>query len=61
MHVVHQLDEHLWREFVANHPQGQIFHTPEMFQVFARPEGHKPTLWAVVDDGSYPLALLLPV
>jgi serine/alanine adding enzyme len=61
MQVVHQLDESIWREFVANHPQGQIFHTPEMFQVFARAAGHRPTLWAVVDDRHYPLALLPPV
>jgi CelD/BcsL family acetyltransferase involved in cellulose biosynthesis len=61
MQIVRQLDEQVWRDFVANHPQGQIFHAPEMFQVFARVEGHKPTLWAVVDDGHYPLALLLPV
>jgi serine/alanine adding enzyme len=61
MDIVRQLDEGLWREFVDNHPQAQIFHTPEMFQVFARAKGHRPTLWAAVDGDSRPLALLLPV
>lgn len=61
MKIVRQLDEHLWRKFVDNHPQGQIFHTPEMFQVFAQAQGHCPTLWATVDDEGETLALLLPV
>lgn len=61
MNIVQQLDQALWREFVDNNPNGQIFHTPEMFQVFARAEGYTPTLRAVVDDGNRPLALLLPV
>lgn len=61
MKIVRQLDVDVWREFVDNHPQGQIFHTPEMFQVFERTEGYQPTLWAAVDDDNRPLALLLPV
>ena len=61
MHIVQQLDERRWREFVENNPRGGIFHTPEMFQVFARTKGHHPTLWAIVGDGEQVLALLLPV
>jgi serine/alanine adding enzyme len=61
MDIVQQLDERLWREFVDNHPQGQIFHTPEMFQVFAHAKGHHPTLWAAVGNDGHVLALLLPV
>jgi serine/alanine adding enzyme len=61
MKVVRQLDESLWRELVDNHLQAQIFHTPEMFEVFSRAEGHQPTLWAAIDNSRRPLALLLPV
>lgn len=61
MQVVRQLDEGLWREFVESHPQSQIFHTPEMFEVFSRTKGCRPTFWAAVDDDNRPLALLLPV
>jgi CelD/BcsL family acetyltransferase involved in cellulose biosynthesis len=61
MNIVRQLDEHPWREFVDNHPQGCIFHTPEMFQVFARAKGHRPDVWAALDENGRPLALLLPV
>jgi CelD/BcsL family acetyltransferase involved in cellulose biosynthesis len=61
MDVVRRLDEHAWREFVDHHPQGNIFHTPEMFQVFARTSGYRPSLWAVAGRHGQVLALLLPV
>jgi serine/alanine adding enzyme len=60
MRIVHHLDEGLWRDFVDNNPWGNIFHTPEMFQVFSRTEGHQPQLWAATKDGRV-LALLPPV
>lgn len=60
MDIVRQLDENLWRGFVDNNPQAQIFHTPEMFQVFSRTERHQPQLWAATKGGEV-LALLLPV
>jgi len=49
-----------WRRFVDEHPAGNIFHTPEMFQVFSLTQGYRPELWAAVKDGR-PLALFLPV
>lgn len=61
MRVVQHLDENLWNDFVDHHPQGNIFHTPEMFRVFARTRGYRPALWATVDNSHHPLALLLPV
>ena len=32
--VVNTLPEKNWCHFVEEHPAGNIFHTPEMFQVF---------------------------
>ena len=61
MEIVQYLDENKWRNFVEAHPQGNIFHTPEMFRVFAQTKGHQSTLWAAVDKSGYPLALLQPV
>lgn len=61
MQIVRSLDETAWRSFVSEHPEGNIFHTPEMFQVFARAKGHNPLLWATVDQDAHPLAILLPV
>ncbi len=58
--IVNTLNENVWRQFVEQHPQGNVFHTPEMFQVFAQAKNHQPQLWAAV-DGQRVLALLLPV
>jgi serine/alanine adding enzyme len=59
--IVHSLDEKVWREYVDRHPQGNVFHTPEMFEVFARAKGHRPLLRATVGETGQVLALLLPV
>jgi len=59
--VVNELDEHDWRQFVDQHPQGNIFHTPEMFQVFAQAKGFHPKLWAAVRGDGQIAALFLPV
>ena len=61
MHIVRQLDKQVWRDFVDQHPNGGIFHTPEMFEIFSRTEGYQPDLWAVVDDAQRPLAIFMPV
>lgn len=61
MHVVQELSENLWKDFVDQNPLGSIFHTPEMFRVFAQTKGHQSSLWATVDNSGHPLALLLPV
>jgi serine/alanine adding enzyme len=59
--IVNSLDEKVWREFVDQHPQSNIFHTPEMFQVYARVRGYQPQIWAAVSDCGNVLALLIPV
>jgi lipid II:glycine glycyltransferase (peptidoglycan interpeptide bridge formation enzyme) len=61
MQVVQSLEEKSWRSFITEHPASNIFHTPEMFQVFARTRGHRPTLWAVTGSAGQVLAMLLPV
>ncbi len=59
--LMRTLPEETWRHFVETCPAGNIFHTPEMFQVFSLAKGHKPLLWAAVSDDGSPLSLLLPV
>src|SRR5512143_4317915 len=61
MQVVQHLEEGRWREFVERQPQGNIFHTPEMFRVFGCAKEYEPSLWATVDSAEQVLALLLPV
>jgi hypothetical protein len=57
--IVHTLQEEEWRMFVDNHPEGNVYHTPEMFQVFSRTRGFQPESWAATKE-SHILALLLP-
>ncbi len=59
--VVNELPEEIWRQFVEAHPDGNIFHTPQMFRAFEQTKRHRPTLWAAVDENGSPMALLLPV
>lgn len=61
MQIVRELETGAWRAFVAGNPCGNIFHTPEMVQVFDRAEGYQPDVWAAVGDDGEILALFLPV
>ena len=61
LQIVRTLPEDAWRRFVDSHPQGNVFHSPEMNQVFARAKGHQPLLWAAVDGHNRPQALFQPV
>ncbi len=58
--IVNSLPLDRWSEYVCRHPDGNIFHTPEMFAVFQRSKGFLPELWAAV-DGDRVLGLMAPV
>lgn len=59
--IVQDLNPAQWRNFVDSHPQGNIFHTPEMFQVFSRIQKYSPSLWAAVDEKRGILAIFSSV
>ena len=61
MKIVKNLNEDSWKTFVENNPNGNIFHTPEMMEVFRRAKGFKPKLWAVVGDTGDIQAVFMPV
>jgi serine/alanine adding enzyme len=61
LRVTTQPDERAWREFVAAEPGTNIFHTPEMTDVFARAHGHRVSTWAVTDPAGAVRALFVPV
>ena len=48
-----------WSAFVASHPQGNIFQTPEMYDVYSCAEGVEPIAIAMVEDAERlePMAL----
>lgn len=51
MEVVDSIDREKWNEFVHNHPQGNIFQTPEMAEVYKRTENYTPLLLALQEGG----------
>lgn len=61
LRVTRQLDEPAWRDFAATQPGTNIFHTPEMTQVFAQAAGHRVSTWGTIDPTGVLLALLIPV
>jgi serine/alanine adding enzyme len=56
--VFNELDEGAWRQFVNQNPQGSIFHTPEIFQVFNCAKGYRPQVWAAIGEKGKVLAIL---
>jgi len=40
----------IWSDFVKNHPNGNIFQTPEMYDVYLRTENYEPVLLTVVKN-----------
>ncbi len=50
LEVVDSIDPKKWGEFVRDHPQGNIFQTPEMAEVYRRTENYAPIFFAVVDS-----------
>jgi serine/alanine adding enzyme len=61
MKIVNTLSEANWRNFIDDHPKSNIFHTPEMFNVFGEAEGYRPSIWVAQGQDGLPLAMLLPV
>ncbi len=59
--IVQDLPEDTWESFVEQHTEGNIFQTPEMFDVFKNANGYEPHLWAAVDSSQEPLAIFTPV
>jgi len=57
--VTTKLDIKQWSEFVSNHPKGNIFQTPEMYEVYKRTKRYEPIFLAVVDSSEKVQALLL--
>ena len=60
--IVDSLPNDQWMKFVDDHPDGNIFHTPYMMEVFKNADKHCPKLYAAIDerDGEI-LSLLLSV
>ncbi len=56
-----KIDKGKWSGFVKNHPSGNIFQTPEMWDVYKKTNNYEPVIICVVDNQNNLLASLLAV
>ncbi len=59
--VVKTLNKEIWHKFLVEQSTANIFHTPEMFEVFNCIHGYQSDIWATVNDRGDVFALLIPV
>lgn len=59
--ITGKIDRKQWSDFVFNHPQGNIFQTPEMFDVFRMTKKNHPVFMAVVNRNNQISGLLVAV
>lgn len=46
------VDFSLWKSFVYNHPNGNIFQTPEMYEVYSKTKNYEPILVTIGDKNN---------
>lgn len=59
--IVNSIDEQIWRSFVEEQSNANIFHTPEIFSVFQRVMGYQPQVYAALNQDGNILAMVTPV
>lgn len=57
LRVTDSIDRQKWEDFVLNHPNGNIFQTPEMHEVYRRTKNYEPIALAVLDESNEIVAL----
>ena len=53
------IDKKKWSEFVYSHPHGNIFQTPEMYEVYQNTKGYEPVILSVLNNKGKILGALL--
>jgi len=48
--IISEIDKTKWSNFVFNHPKGNIFQTPEMFEVYKNTKNCEPVFLAAVNN-----------
>jgi lipid II:glycine glycyltransferase (peptidoglycan interpeptide bridge formation enzyme) len=59
MRINNSIKKDAWEEFVGNHQKGNIFQTPEMYEVYKNTKRYEPIALAVTDESDNIQALLL--
>ena len=56
-----QINRNQWSEFVQTHPKGNVFQTPEMYEVYARTKQTTPLIVAVAENNKIVGVLLAQI
>lgn len=56
-----EIDKKKWNDFISNHPDGNIFQTPKMFEVYKRTKNYNPIVVSIIDDSDNIEGILLAV
>ena len=59
--ITSNIKKEQWSIFVANHPKGNIFQTPEMYEVYKNTKNYEPIFVAAIDENNQILGTLLAV
>lgn len=59
--IVREIDQKKWSEFVCDHPNGTIFQTPEMYDVYTKTKNLEPLLLCAADEDNRITGILLAV
>lgn len=58
---INKINKDRWSSFVYNHPNGNIFQTPEMYEVYKQTKNYEPIFLAVTANNDEILGILLAV
>ncbi|UCH92175.1 MAG: peptidoglycan bridge formation glycyltransferase FemA/FemB family protein [Candidatus Aminicenantes bacterium] len=57
--LVSEIERRQWSDFVLHHPQGNIFQTPEMYEVYKNTKNYTPIFIGVVNPDNHLVGTLL--
>jgi len=61
LRIVKELDRKKWSEFIYNHPNGNIFQTPQMYEIYKNTKNWEPLFLAALDASDNVVGVLLAV
>ena len=61
MEIKKEINREEWSKFVENHPNGNIFQTPEMYEVFKNTKNYEPIFLTVTENDKIKALLLASV
>jgi serine/alanine adding enzyme len=56
-----KVEKKKWSDFVSNHPHGNIFQTPEMYEVYKQTKNYEPLFFSVFNEKDEIIGSLLAV